>query len=116
MTSVLKRKERLEAKTYGNIKRMGKRRLRRRKRRAGGRRRGENIMVLSGWAQKAEYQVGICVGRWYMKEYSCGPTGPEWDMCPRISKTRVASSRLRSWEKKESKFVISFPPQQRPHL
>lgn len=45
-------------------------------------RRGENIMVLSGWDQKAEYQVGICVGKWYMKEYSCGPTGPEWDMCP----------------------------------
>lgn len=31
MTSVLKRKERLEAKTYGNIKRMGKRKIEKKK-------------------------------------------------------------------------------------
>lgn len=58
--------------------------------------RRENTMAVSGWGQKEEHQEGITHGRAARgREHFHSPTGPEWDMCPRVSTARLATSRLR---------------------
>lgn len=113
--SVLRRKGRLDAKSYGNANRMGKKKQKRKKRWArGGRREEEEILWWSAvGGQKGEQQVGTMCGGGavHEKEYFHSSTGLEWDMCPGISKTRLVTSRPRgrslgSQDTKGSQFVI----------
>lgn len=112
MTSVLKRKDRLDAKSYGNVKRMGKRETEKKKEKGRRREKRRKYYGAQWLGSKGRVPGRYMCGKVVHERVFLCPTGPEWDMCPRISKTRVASSRLRSQDKKELKFVVSFPPQQ----
>lgn len=76
-------------------------------------RRGRNIMVVSGWGseRRTAGRHYVCGGAVHEKEYFHSSTGLEWDMCPGISKTRLVTSRPRgrslgSQDTKGSQFVI----------
>lgn len=59
-----------------------------------GRRRGENIMVLSGWRSEGRKPRRRFVWKGGTRECFHGPTGPKGEMGPGIRKHGLTTSRL----------------------
>lgn len=118
--SVLNRKDRLDAKSMRRLREWEIQRLRRRKRRASEGRRRENIMVVHGWDQKEEPQVGIMCGK-VMHSISVAPLAQNGTCV--LEYPRPAWQQA-GWEddlgdprtKRDQSLSFSFTPQQWPLL